>query len=147
MRVLLDTSLLIAASVEGHPAHAEALGWLQRVKGRADEGLVAADALAEMYAVLTTLPVRPRIPPAIALQLIQENVLEACEVVYPSGEDYRSLIQHLADSGIIGGATYDALLLHVAWKARVDRVVTLNPTDFRRAYSPLADRIISPLEG
>jgi predicted nucleic acid-binding protein len=120
---------------------------LQRIKDKADVGLVAAHSLAEMYAVLTTLPVRPRIPPAMALRLIQENVLETCEVVSLSEQDYRTLIQHLADAGIIGDATYDALLLHAAWKAGVDQVVTLNAADFRRVYPALKDKIVSPLAG
>lgn len=66
MRVLLDTSVLIAAVVEGHPAHAVAFPWLQRVKAGTDIGVVAAHSLAEMYAVLTRLPTRPAILPAVA---------------------------------------------------------------------------------
>ena len=133
--------------VEGHPAHGTALPWLQRVKAKSDVGLVAAHSLAELYAVLTRLPVNPRIPPALALQLIQNNVLDTCEVVALSSDDYVTLLSHLADLGIAGGAVYDALLLHAAWKSGVDQVVTLNPNDFRRVYPTLADRIVSPLEG
>ena len=57
-----------------------------------------------------------------------------------------TLFDHLTDLGIAGGAVYDALLLHAAWKSNVDRVVTLNAHDFRRVYPALADRIVSPLE-
>lgn len=64
MRLFFDTSTLVAAMVEGHPSHSAALPWLQRVK--VDTGLVAAHTLAELYAILTRLPVSPRIPPAMA---------------------------------------------------------------------------------
>lgn len=66
MRVLLDTSVLVAAMVEAHPAHERALPWLQRVEAGIDSGVVAAHSVAELYAVLTTLlsglGSRPRSP-------------------------------------------------------------------------------------
>ena len=132
--------------VEGHPSHTLAWPWLQRVKAKTDAGLVAAHTLAELYAILTSLPVNPRIPPTLAVQLIQRNVLDTCEVVALSGADYVTLLNHLADLGIAGGAVYDALLLHAAWKSGIDQVVTLNAYDFRRVYPALADKIVSPLE-
>ncbi len=144
MRVLLDTSVLVAAMVESHPAHARALPWLQRVKGGTDTGLVAAHSLAELYAILTTLPVQPRIPPTVAQQLIKHNVLSIFEVMFLSDKDYAAVIDHLSGLGIVGGATYDALILHAALKADADQVVTLNEKDFRRVYPNLADKIVSP---
>jgi hypothetical protein len=42
--------------------HAQALPWLQRAKNDTDTWLVAAHSLAELYAVLTTLPLQPRFP-------------------------------------------------------------------------------------
>ena len=146
MRILLDTSTLIAAMIEGHPSHNLALPWLQRVTTKTDTGLVAAHTLAELYAILTRLPVEPRIPPALALRLIESNVLETCEVVALSADDYAALLRHLASLSIAGGAVYDALLLHAAWKADVDQVVTLNARDFRHVYPALFDKIVSPLE-
>jgi len=144
MRILLDTSVLVAAMVEAHPAHLQALPWLQKAKDSTYTGLVAAHSLAELYAILTTLPVHPRIHPAVAQQLIKSNVLGKFEIVPLSGEDYTAVIDHLADLGIIGGATYDGLILHAASKADVDQVVTLNEKDFCRVYPALADKIISP---
>ena len=61
-----------------------------------------------------------------------------------SKEDYIAVIDHLSESGIVGGVTYDALILHAALKADADRVLTLNVGDFQRIYSDLADRIVSP---
>jgi predicted nucleic acid-binding protein len=145
MRIFFDTSVLIAAMIEGHSAHSLALPWLQRVNARADVGLVATHTLAELYAVLTRLPVNPRISPDLALRLIQENVLDTCTVVTLSDSDYAALLIHVVDLGIVGGAVYDALLLHAAWITGVDRVVTLNARDFRRVYPALAGKIVSPL--
>ena len=143
---MFDTSMLVAAVVEGHPAHALAFPWLQRVKDKADAGIVAAHSLAEMYSILTRLPVRPSISPEVALEVIMTNVLDTCEVIALSAADYVTLLNHLAGLKIAGGAVYDALLLHAAWKSGVDQVVTLNAHDFRRVYPALADKIVSPLE-
>src|SRR5437899_4686508 len=102
---LLDTSVLVAAMVESHPAHDRALPWLQRVRDGSDAGLVAAHSLAELYAILTTLPVRPRISPATAGELIRTNVLAYFEVVSLDAADYAEVIQRLESLDIQGGAT------------------------------------------
>ena len=144
MRLLLDTSVLVAAMVEAHPMHASALPWLRRAKEKLDTGLAAAHSIAELYAILTTLPVRPRIVPAIAYELINHDVLDILEVVSLSAEDYIAVIKRLSELGISGGATYDALILQAAAKAGADQIVTLNESDFRRVAPDLADRIIGP---
>lgn len=144
MRVFFDTSVLVAAMIEHHPAHERALPWLQRTKAGTDSGVISAHSIAELYSVLTTLPVQPRIAPSVARRLIEENVLSSCEVVSLSRDDYADLLAHLVSLEIAGGTTYDAMILHAATKVEVDRIVTLNERHFRRAYPPLADRLAAP---
>jgi predicted nucleic acid-binding protein len=96
VKILLDNSVLVAAMVESHPAHTQALPWLQRIRDRTDNGLVAAHSLAELYAILTTLPVQPRIPPTVAQQLIEHNVLSCFKIVFLLDEDYSAVINHLS---------------------------------------------------
>lgn len=144
MKILLDTSVLVAALVEAHPAHERALPWLQRIKAGTDIGFVAAHSIAELYAVLSVLPVQPRISPAIANKLIQQDVLDICEIVTLSAQDYNRVIKHLSESNIVGGVTYDAVILSTAFKVEIDRIVTLNKKDFVRIYPDLVDKIILP---
>lgn len=144
MKILLDTSILVAAMVEAHPAHAQGMAWFKRATNGSDEGFVSAHSLAETYSILTTLPVQPHISPSEARLLIQHNVIQKFEVVNLSSEDYAYVIDLLAEIGVIGGATYDALILRAAANAGVDIVVTLNEKDFRRVYPDLADKIVSP---
>lgn len=144
MRILLDTSILVAAMVEAHPAHEQGALWFRRVISGPDKGLVAAHSLAELYSVLTTLPVHPPILPSDAQRLVQRNIVEKLELISLSSEDYVQVIGQLAAMGIVGGATYDALILRAAENARVDLVVTLNEKDFRRVYPGLAEKIVAP---
>lgn len=144
MKILLDTSVLVAAMVEAHPAHERGKTWFNRVTRGADKGLVAAHSLAELYSILTTLPVHPPISPSDAQQLIEQNIVEKLEIVALTSKDYAQVIGQLASTGILGGATYDALILHAAAKVNVDLVVTLNEKDFRRVYPELAGKIVSP---
>lgn len=130
--------------VESHPAHERSLPRLQRIKAGTDSGVVAAHSVAELYAILTTLPIRPRVSPTEARRLIERNVLDTCEIISLSDSDYADVISHLASTGIAGGATYDALILHIATKIEIERIVTLNERDFRRIYPALSDKIVAP---
>lgn len=144
MQILLDSSVLIAASVESHPEHARALPWLQRIHAGDVEGIVAAHALAEVYAVLTRLPVQPRITPQVAHQVIRHNIIERCTIVALTPGDYVQILADMTDRGLIGGVIYDALAVYTARRAGVDQIVTLNARDFRRIDSELSDKIIEP---
>jgi predicted nucleic acid-binding protein len=143
MKVLLDTSVLVAAVVQAHPMHGRALPWLARARRGEFQLFVASHTLAEMYAVLTTLPVRPRISPGTASRLVFENVARPARVVALTAADYRTTIMQLARGGFSGGIVYDALIARAARKAHVDQLVTLNAEDFRRLW-PEGVREIAP---
>ena len=134
MRLLLDTSVIVAALVEPHPMHERALAWLKRAKAKENEFIIASHTLAELYAVLTTLPVTPRISSGIAWRLIHENIETSAKVVSLSASEYSTVIKHLSDQGIHGGIVYDALIAQVAKKSDVERLLTLNPDDFNRIW-------------
>ena len=142
--VLFDTSAFIAALIESHPHNARVLPQFQRVREGKDRGVISAHSLAELYATLTNYPIKPRISPQETQQLIQQNILDVFEIITLSEQDYMSVINHLSESGIIGGVIYDALILKAAIKANVDYVITLNEKDFKRVYPDFADKVISP---
>ena len=130
MKVLLDTSVLIAAVIAKHDSHAKAFPLLQRVQNGKDEGFVAAHSLAEMYAILTKIPPPYRHSPEQALLSIEENVLKHFKISSLTASDYAALIREAAVAGIQGGTIYDALLLKSAEKANPDRIYTLNLKHF-----------------
>jgi predicted nucleic acid-binding protein len=144
VRVLLDTSVLVAGLVAAHPMHARALPWLQEAKRGEIALSVAAHTIAELYSVLTTLPVHPRIAPSVARQLIRASVESSATFVALSHADYRAVVNELSERGLSGGVVYDALIARAAEKARAEQLVTLDPDDFRRAWPSVKEIVVLP---
>jgi hypothetical protein len=76
--------------------HARCLTWLQRAKAGEVECIVVSHTLAETYAVLTTLPVKPRISPLVAQKLIDNNLQTVARIVLLTTADYWNTIQRMA---------------------------------------------------
>lgn len=114
MKVMFDTSLLVAGMVEPHPMHERALPWLKRARSGELELFVASHTLAELYAVLTALPVSPRISPGAAWRLICEDVITPARVTSISPSDYGAAVRRVADLGLSGGIIYDAIITRAA---------------------------------
>ena len=144
MKVLADTSVLVAAMVESHPEHERAFPWLRQAKQKRIELFVSTHTLAELYAVLTTLPVQPRLSPDTARRLIREDIESVASVVDLRSADYRQVLDDMSALGVSGGVIYDALAVRAARKANVDRLVTLNVADFRRVWPDAGDIIRAP---
>ena len=133
-RVLFDTSVLVPALVENHPRHEDAVFRLGRVHAGEVRLVITAHALAELYAVLTALPISPRITPDEARRLIVENVLAHAEVVPLDASDYEAVLNQMADMGLSSGVIYDALHAQAARKTGVNRLWTMNERDFYRVW-------------
>ncbi len=144
MKIIFDTSVLVAGMVAAHPMHGRALPWLKRGRAGDLEFLVATHTLAELYAVLTTLPVTPKISPGTAWSLIREDVEIPAKVISLSPSDYGAVIRRASDLGLRGGIVYDALIARAAQKAKVDRLLTMNPEDFKKVWPEGASIITVP---
>ena len=141
MIILFDTSILIAALVESHPMHKRAFPWLRQAKAKEIDLIVAGHTIAELYAVLSTLPIKPRISPLIARKLIGENIETVAKIISLTPREYISVIKQISEMGLVGGITYDALIAKVAQKSRVERLLTLNVDHFTRVW-PGGEKII-----
>jgi predicted nucleic acid-binding protein len=144
MKVLYDTSVLVAGLVEAHPLHARAFPWIKQAVAREHKALISAHSYAELYRELTRQPVRPRIAPSAAWQIISGTITPNFEVVALTADLYRSAIQSMAAAGLSGGAVYDAVIMAAARAAKADRLLTLNPADFRRIDPAFAAKVIEP---
>jgi len=143
-RVLFDTSVIVAGIIRPHPSHTRALPWLKKAIAGEISMIVSSHTLAEVYAVLTTLPVSPRITPDAAWTMIHENILSKAEIAALSASDYKTVIRNTKEGGFSGGIIYDALICSSATKAHAEVLLTLNGSVFKRL--PAADnlKVIEP---
>lgn len=144
MRILFDTSVLVAAMVESHPQHSRALPWLAKARAREIELLVSSHTLAELYSVLSTFPIRPRISPPAAQKLIQENVGAVATLVSLSGSDYLAVLEQVSALGLSGGIVYDALIARAAQTSNAERLLTLNGKHFRLVWPEGESLLLTP---
>ena len=144
MKVFFDTSVLVAALVREHPRHERAFDRLRSARSGPERMLTSGHNLAELFAVLTTLPVSPRIAPGAAARLIGESVEAHAEIVMLTAADYREAVRRLGDLGLSGGIIYDALACRAAVRAEADILLTFNTKDFRRAWPEIGARVEEP---
>jgi len=144
MKTVFDTSVIVSGIVESHPMHPKCLTWLQRAKAGEVECIVVSHTLAETYAVLTTLPVKPRISPLVAQRLIDNNLQASARIAPLTVADYWNTIQRMTEMGLSGGSVYDALIATVARRLSVDGLLTLNADDFRRVWPEGKQVITTP---
>ena len=103
MKVLFDTSVLVAALIESHPSHTNSVVALRRVQSGQDMGWIAMHSIAELYSVLTRLPIQPRLTPQNVWQVMQYNVLKLLNIAPLLPSDYAIVIQQLVERNLSGG--------------------------------------------
>ena len=141
MKQFLDTSVLVAAFWGGHPNHHASVILLGGASKK--HSACSVHSLAEVYAVMTAMPVRPMIPPEQALLFLQE-IRDRLTLISLDGEEYFLAIQNIAGFGFSGGRVYDALLLACATKVRAETIYTWNLKHYQALAPHLADRIRTP---
>jgi predicted nucleic acid-binding protein len=144
MKYLFDTNTLIAALVESHVHHAQALPWLHKVHAKEIEGFISIHTIAELYAVISRYPALQPISSELVVEQIEDEVLNHFEVIALNRDEYHAIIRHLAKTGIVGGTVYDAVIIAAGIKASVDHLLSFNAKHFRRVYPSVAHKIIVP---
>jgi len=141
MNALLDSSVLVAALLTGHPRHEEAVRWLIGARDGQIQAFACQHGLAETYAVLTGLPKAARVPPQEASMLIHD-LASFVKVVELSPADYLEGISRLAAAKMESGAIYDMLHAIAAEKCQADCLVTGNSKHFQRLPLRIAIDIV-----
>ncbi len=141
MKAFLDTSVLVAAFWADHYGHDASNALLAQAKG--ENWACGLHSLAEIYATMTAMPVRPVLAPQQVLLLV-EQVPERLTMISLTGSEYRRSIRDAADKGLTSGRIYDALLLACARKAQAKTIFTWNLKHFRQLAPDLAERIRTP---
>ncbi len=138
---LLDTSVFIAAFWGDHPDHAASVRLYKSLSK--EQGFCAAHSLAEVFSIMTRLPVKPAIPPEQAL-LFVSDIYDRFNIVALDANDYFRTIRTLAERGLGRSLVYDALIARSALKSKADALFTWDVADFQRIAPELAGRIRTP---
>lgn len=141
MREFFDTSVLIASFWSGHAHHQASIRRLAAAQKK--HSACGVHTLAEVYAVMTALPVKPLIPPEQAMLFIEE-ICQRLTVVTLSAEEYPAVIQRVATARFSGGRVYDALLLACAAKCHAESIYTWNLKHYQELAPDLGSRIQNP---
>ncbi|TVR67288.1 MAG: type II toxin-antitoxin system VapC family toxin [Spirochaetaceae bacterium] len=132
MKTFFDTSVLVPAMVDQLSTHERSFSTFREYTRDGHEGFCSTHVLAECYSVLTALPLRRRISPLDAQQLIRENVSGRLTVIPLGPEEYFQAIERVSGNGLVSGIVYDSLHLIAAERAACERIYTFNVDHFRR---------------
>ncbi|HET7840653.1 MAG TPA: PIN domain-containing protein [Terriglobia bacterium] len=141
MKIFFDTSALIPVFLEDHEHHERSLEAF--VAADKKHSCCAAHTLAEIYSTLTRLPGRHRLS-GDQVMLFLGNIRERLTLVSFDAEEYWTAIARAAETGIVGGALYDALLASCALKARVETIYTWNVRHFQALGPEISRRARTP---
>lgn len=144
MRVLFDTSLLIALFVENHPQHDKASkAYTTLVKENA-EPFISAHSLAETFRTLTKGTRYLDFTAKQARKIIREAILPNFSIVSLQADGYMEVIDELANKNLTGAIIYDALISKAATIAEANYLVTFNVKDFQKVFPENGADLILP---
>jgi predicted nucleic acid-binding protein len=144
MNVFCDTTVLVAAALEGHVHHFEAKAAIQRIHRGDDAGFTAGHCLAETFSVLCRMPTVPKLTPQEVLSILETNVIPHFTFIVLVPTDYPQAVRELAARGLGGGRIYDLLHLTAARKQTLDRIYTFNKKEWRNLAPDLESLIAAP---
>lgn len=143
MKILFDTTSLIAGTVRTHPHKAVCRPWLLAVRDGLHKGLVCCHSLAEYYATLTAMPLNPQLSPSEARQTLDELVAHF-QIVPLTERDYVAALDLVTSRLLRSGSIYDALIEVSARKAHAERLLTVNIGHFARFRDDTTEWLVDP---
>lgn len=143
MKVLFDTSVVVAGSIARHVHEKRAAAWFTAAREAEISAAATSHALAEAWATMTALPVQPPLSPALVDRVL-ERFRTHVEVLELSWEDYSAAMRRCSDRGLRSGPVYDALHLAAAERWEADLLLTFNVQDFTRLSVESSPRIVAP---
>jgi predicted nucleic acid-binding protein len=143
VKVVFDTSVLVASIVIGHRDHARARCWIQAAEAGQVEGFASWHAMSETWSVLTRLPLTPRITPHAAWAAIR-RFRAFLTLLPPTERTYRGALARCTARQLSSGAVFDAIHIVTAEHAHADAILTFNRADFVRLAEATSPRIVVP---
>jgi len=130
--VFIDTNVLVAASVAGHPSHAVAQAFLARLTDAGGIACISSQVCREFLVVLTRGVLQGRsFTVTEALEVLDEwrsncTVLDENDAVLPE------LLELVRRHEVKGKQIHDANIVATMQANAIARLATLNAADFKR---------------
>lgn len=125
-----DTSVVVASLVASHPHHSLALSAVTLAEGRSAKPCICSLGLAETFAALTRLPLRPPMSASVAEVLITHELATRFRIEPVATSDELAAIRMVVAAGRAGSIVHDALHVAVARRIGVARLWTFNVAHF-----------------
>lgn len=130
--VFLDTSLLVAATVDLHPAHAAAAKWIEDALSSDLELCISAQVCREFLVVLTRQPVSERVF-ELREALDALNAWKAgCRILEEGAAALEQLLLLIEKHQVRGKQVHDCNIVATMLVNGVHRLATRNAADFKR---------------
>lgn len=139
MSICIDSSVLVAAMVEGERHH-EACRALV-IGGQVG---IYAHGITETFSTLTGGRRAFRLPADLVAELLKKHFIPRLKVGALSATDVLSALQECKLRGIRGGAVFDYLHLMSASKAGATKFYTLDTSNFQAFHRSGDPEIIDP---
>jgi predicted nucleic acid-binding protein len=138
VRFAVDTNCIIAAVCDWHDQHRAAAAEIERRRNGAEQMAIAVHALTEAYSVLTRFPAPHRLTPEDAWAVLNVSFGRAARIVSLTAAQHLALLGRIAEAGVGGGRTYDAVIAACAVRAGASALLTFNPRHFDPAPKDLS---------
>ncbi|MDX1960180.1 MAG: PIN domain-containing protein [Leptospiraceae bacterium] len=130
--VFFDTTVLVSAMVTSHPAHHRTFPYFEKVFQEKEMGFISTHCIAELYAVLTVLPIKPKLFPLEVEKILQKNIYSKFEIISLSPKDYKNAVSRVSELHLSGGIFYDSLHIEAAIKSNAEKLITINHKHFEK---------------
>lgn len=132
-RTALDTSVIIPALLSWHEDHEAASAALIGIFESEEEVILPLHSLVEAYAVMTRLPPPHRLSAREAFDILEGSFRSRSHLVGLAATEGWDFLRELSRRNLVGGTTYDSLILASARQGGAKRLLTFNRSHFERA--------------
>lgn len=144
MKILFDTSVLVAAFIKTHPKHIECFDWVKKTDAKEIDAYISIHTLLEFYTAVTGMLKMDKLNSGSVLKIIEKNIYPHLNLISYTETDYKNVLIKLDRQHIIGGAGYDFLIAYAAFKQKIDFLLTLNKKHFENFSSEFNLTILEP---
>ncbi len=139
MSALIDTSVLVAAMIEGEAHHQPCRALV--AKG---ESSMYGHGIAETFSTLTGGKKAFRLSAATAAELLEDHFVPRLTILSLTPNEMLRAMREAEARGVRGGAVFDYLHLVAARKAKASKLYTLNVSHFRAFHRSGDPEIVHP---